>query len=284
MPELPVKPDLAVHYEDDDFADPWRPHEAVVLLHGFAESSAVWFAWVPHLARRYRVLRPDLRGFGRSSVPAQPERYPFSTRGFAHDTVAWLDALEVPRVHLVGARLGAAVAMQVAADHPHRVGSLSLISGLTRGADVRGLQTGHEVAALDSFAERIRRDGLAAWFARSGRARLGSDAPDAQVEFWNQLMARSDEEVCIAMMRVAARLDISHVLSRIEAPTLVLASEGSRVQGLQATRDWQRRIPGSELIVVPGDSPHLAATAPDVSAQAVLSFVAMCGQAPASPV
>lgn len=137
---------------------------------------------------------------------------------------------------------------------------------------MRGLDTGGEVVALESFAERIRKDGLGAWFERSGRARLGMAASEAQLAYWNRLMARSDPEVCIAMMRAAAQLDITDSLGRIQVPTLVIASQDSRVQGIAATRAWQSLIPGSELVVVAGDSPHLAATAPDRCARRVLAF------------
>jgi 3-oxoadipate enol-lactonase len=273
MPTHRIKPDLLTHYEDDDFADPWESHETFVLLHGFAESSVAWYAWVPQLARRYRVVRPDLRGFGRSTVPDDPAEFPWSVGGFADDVVALLDALALDRVHLVGARVGAPVAMQLAADHPRRVRSLSLVSGLARGEDVRGLRAGGEVVALSSFSDQIRREGLETWFARSGRARLGRGAAEGQVDFWSRLMARSDPEVCIAMMKVAPRLDVVEALARIQAPTLVLASSGSQVQPLEATRAWQTRIAGSELRVLSGDSPHLAATHPDACAQHVLEFV-----------
>jgi 3-oxoadipate enol-lactonase len=273
VPDLTVEPGLTLHFEDDDFADPWCSHDTFVLLHGFAESSAAWFAWVPHLARRFRVLRPDLRGFGRSSVPEEPLEYAWSVAGFAQDIVALLDALDSTRVHLVGARVGAPIAMQIAADHPDRIASLSLISGLARGADVRGLDAAGELVALQSFAERIREDGLGAWFERSGRARLGTAASEAQLAYWNRLMAQSDPEVCIAMMRAAAQLDITEFLDRIQAPTLVMASQDSRVQGIAATRAWQSLIAGSELVVVAGDSPHLAATEPDQCALRVLAFV-----------
>jgi 3-oxoadipate enol-lactonase len=277
VPDLTLETGVTLHFEEDDFADPWRPHDTFVLLHGFAESSAAWFAWVPHLARRFRVVRPDLRGFGRSSIPEEPLDYPWSVGGFAEDLVALLDALEPTRVHLVGARLGAAIAMQIAADHPDRIASLSVISGLARGADVRGLDTGDELVALQSFADRIREDGLGAWFERSGRARLGMAASEGQLSYWNRLMARSDPEVCIAMMRAAARLDITESLGRIRAPTLVMASGDSRVQGIAATRAWQSLIPGSELVVVAGDSPHLAATEPDRCAQRVIAFAQRIG-------
>ena len=67
MPIFKVTSDLDMFYRIDDFADPWRSHETVLMLHGNAESSSAWFAWVPTLAREYRVVRPDMRGFGDST-------------------------------------------------------------------------------------------------------------------------------------------------------------------------------------------------------------------------
>lgn len=54
-------------YIVDDFTDPWRPAQTVLLVHGLAESTEAWRAWVPHFSGQYRVVRVDLRGFGRST-------------------------------------------------------------------------------------------------------------------------------------------------------------------------------------------------------------------------
>ena len=67
MPTFRPTPDLVMHYEVDDFTDPWRQPETILLLHGNAESGLAWYGWVPALARHYRVVRPDMRGFGQST-------------------------------------------------------------------------------------------------------------------------------------------------------------------------------------------------------------------------
>jgi pimeloyl-ACP methyl ester carboxylesterase len=274
--EVRLDEGLGLHLDEDDFADPWSPHEAVLLIHGFAESGRIWFAWVPHLARRFRVLRPDLRGFGRSTSPGAGATYPFSAAGFAEDLERLLDALEVPRVHLVGARLGGPIGVHLAARRPELVQTLSIVSGLARGGDVRAMSMESDGAqvALADFGASIRRRGLSEWFAETGRARLGSDASAEQVAWWNDLMAGSDEEVCIGLMAAAAKLDVYDVLPLVKAPTLVLAAQASALQSVETTRDWQSRIPDSELQLVPGDSPHLAATRPDYCAERVLDFIA----------
>jgi 3-oxoadipate enol-lactonase len=61
----PGKPDI--HYELDDFTDPWKEAPYIVLQHGFGRSSRFWYPWIPYLTRYYKMLRPDLRGLGRSS-------------------------------------------------------------------------------------------------------------------------------------------------------------------------------------------------------------------------
>lgn len=67
MPAARITPDLEMHYEVDDYTDPWTQPETVLLLHGNAESAAMWFGWVPTLARHFRVVRTDMRGFARST-------------------------------------------------------------------------------------------------------------------------------------------------------------------------------------------------------------------------
>ena len=65
MPKLEAK-DCTLFYQLDDFTDPWTSADTVLFVHGFTENSEAWRAWVPHFARRYRVVRIDQRGFGQS--------------------------------------------------------------------------------------------------------------------------------------------------------------------------------------------------------------------------
>jgi len=100
---------------------------AVVLLHGFPDSSHVWRHQVPTLVGAgLRVIAPDLRGFGESDKPAEVEAY--GLRHSLSDVVALLDELGVERAHVVGHDWGAGLAWSIAAFAPDRVERLVAMS------------------------------------------------------------------------------------------------------------------------------------------------------------
>jgi len=94
-------------YQLDDFTDPWRASPVIMFVHGFAESSEVWRGWVPYFARQFRVVRIDLRGFGRST-PMQ-ENFKWTLDVLVADLVAFIRHLDCGPVHLVGAKSGGAM-------------------------------------------------------------------------------------------------------------------------------------------------------------------------------
>ena len=71
MATLRMNQDVELHYYDDDFTEPWRSAPTMLLQHGFSRSGKFWYSWVPLLAHEFRILRPDMRGMGRSAIPAR---------------------------------------------------------------------------------------------------------------------------------------------------------------------------------------------------------------------
>src|SRR5690606_16948185 len=108
-----------------------RYHEAgegepLLLLHGLGGSHLDWEYQIPFFATRYRVLAPDLRGFGDS--PRGRGR--MSVRGHALDIAAFLDAMGIERCHLIGHSMGGAIAQQLALDQPQRVERLVIANSV----------------------------------------------------------------------------------------------------------------------------------------------------------
>jgi pimeloyl-ACP methyl ester carboxylesterase len=69
MPTLQIDQGLELYYEDDNFTDPWRAAPVMLLQHGFSRNGRFWCNWVPVLGGEFRILRPDMRGMGRSTIP-----------------------------------------------------------------------------------------------------------------------------------------------------------------------------------------------------------------------
>ena len=101
MATFETSPGVHLHYLVDDFTAPWTEPATILLLHGNAESTQAWYAWVPLLARRFRVVRPDMRGYG-ASTP-MPRAFKWSLDVIIDDYVRLMDSLGVQHVHLVGA-------------------------------------------------------------------------------------------------------------------------------------------------------------------------------------
>lgn len=100
----------------------------LVLLHGYPQTSAMWHAVAPRLAEDYRVICPDLRGYGRSWKPANtPDHSSYSKRSTGNDVFELMDHLGHD-AFLIGAHdRGARVAHRMAADRPERVRALAIL-------------------------------------------------------------------------------------------------------------------------------------------------------------
>src|SRR5271169_6956373 len=265
MPTLLRSPDVQLHYLVDDFTDPWRGSETILLLHGNAESGMAWYGWVPSLSRRYRVVRPDMRGFG-ASTP-MPRDFSWTLDIVIDDFVRLMDSLGIERFHLVGAKIGGTIARAFAARRPERVITLTVVGTpppMREGAAERAPE----------LAEEFERHGVEHWARRTMAGRLGSAFPAEGVEWWIKFMGRTAVSTQIGFMKTIACADIRADLAKIRCPTLVITTEGSGLASVAETRAWQQQIANSSLVVLPGNSYHVAATHAEPSAAATLDFLA----------
>lgn len=261
MHSVEVREGIEIAFEDEYFGPPWsEPLGTVMLIHGVAESSRAWVQWVPILSPHLRVLRPDLPGFGFSPVPLS---YDWTPDQYSADLVGLLDALEIAKVHLVAAKYGGTIAMQLASAYPSRVSTLSVFSSPVSPPSLG-------IGAV----ERIQRHGVRAWAAASERGRLGSTAPEAQIRWWtDELMGEADDAAVLGCQRAVARWNIKDNLGRIESSTVIVTAEKSPLQTLDVVRDYQTTIPNSALKVLPGDSFHPAAIMVDKCASIALEHI-----------
>jgi pimeloyl-ACP methyl ester carboxylesterase len=104
--------------------------DPVILIHGSGPgvtSYANWRLVLPALAENFRVLAPDMVGFGFSERPANIQ---YGVQTWADQVVGLMDTLELPRAHMVGNSFGGAIALRIATQHPDRVGKLVLMGSM----------------------------------------------------------------------------------------------------------------------------------------------------------
>src|SRR5262249_27546519 len=99
MPAIPLAEGLSLYCAVDDFLWPWEATPPVLMMHGFAGNATFWNRWVPTIAERRRIYRPDLLGCGASEVPLRG--YHYTTAEIEAAILTMLDALSLPQVHWV---------------------------------------------------------------------------------------------------------------------------------------------------------------------------------------
>ena len=118
-------------YDIVDHRAPWQAERLPILFHhGIGASAGIWVGWLPALVDAYRIVTFDMRGYGRSVVPA-PD-FKWSIDLLIDDLFAVADAAGLARFHLVGESIGGTVALAAALARPQRVASS------TRAARRRG--------------------------------------------------------------------------------------------------------------------------------------------------
>ena len=239
-------------YREDWFGEPWRKPETAVLIHGNAESSIVWYGWIPRTAQEFRVVRPDLPGLGRSRISAGFE---WSLPSLAAFVARVLDKAGADTAHIIGAKAGGAIAMQFAADYPARTRTLSVV---------------HVPAAVTS--DRVGASGAS--FAPQ-RARLGSAASKEMVAYWENMFATAPKIAKKGVDTALSKFDLARdgVLQRIKAPTLVMTADRSTLQSVETVRQYQMVIPNSRLVILKSDAFHIAAANADECVTNVLAFI-----------
>jgi pimeloyl-ACP methyl ester carboxylesterase len=214
---------------------------AVLLLHGFPQTSHCWRRIVP-LLDDYRTIAPDQRGYSPGARPLDVESY--RVPELAADALALLDELGVERAHVVGHDWGGAVAWQLGARHPSRVETLTVLSTPHPRAFIEALRTDDEQRQKSLYMREFARTGydleLLADDAAALRDIFGS-LPSVDVDA--VITAARQPGALAAWLRwyAAQRLEDVGDTPAVTVPTLFVWSDGDLALGRAAalgTQDW----------------------------------------------
>jgi pimeloyl-ACP methyl ester carboxylesterase len=255
---------LEIAYVLDDYTDPWRPADTVILVHAAMGSSVRFYAWVPHLAGDFRVARIEMRGHGATQIPGPGQQ--LTVERLAQDVVELADHIGARQFHVAGSSAGSTVAGKTAIDYPDRV--LSFGAFACTGGIKHGLQD------QNSWVKRIGEKGLAAFLRDTiaDRVDMKSVAPGF-VDWFVAESARTPVAALERFVPMMRNFDFVSDLHRIRCPTLAVAPGGDPIHALEHYRALPQRIPDCEFVLYDGLPHNITDAAPDRCAQDYRRFL-----------
>jgi 3-oxoadipate enol-lactonase len=225
------------HYSDTGTGLP------VVLMHGFANDRTLWRLQAP-LASRYRIIAPDLRGFG-SAPPTDGQ--PVSMDAYGDDIVKLLDQLGIERAVIGGISLGGYVTMSIALRHPGRV--LATVMANTRAIGDNPTQR----ANRDAMAADVAKRGAIAVVDAFGEKPLRPDCPPAiKAEIRSMNLRQPAAGLISATLGMRDRPDRTAALGSLRVPTLVIHGTADVFIPPADGEAIQRAVDESTFVNIPG--------------------------------
>lgn len=236
---------------------------ALVLLHPFPFGSDLWADVTGPLARRFRVLAVDARGFGESELGGSP----YSIAELADDLAALLEGLGIPRAAVLGMSMGGYTALAFAAKHAARLSALILAD--TRAAADSPETRGKREEALAT----IRARGPAAYLDGSLGRLVSPDAPAALHAFVRWRAETRADSLAAGVAALRDRPDRTAELLAIACPTLVVCGAQDLISPPVEMRGVSAAIRRARYVELPGAG-HLAhLEAPEAFTAAVSQFL-----------
>lgn len=230
----------SIYFEAIDRVAPWRAERGTILFHhGIGACPEIWSGWEAALADRYRLVVFDMRGYGRSQIPA-PD-FAWSLDLLVRDAFAVADAAGLTRFHLVGESIGGTIGLAAALARPERIATLTVSNGGHLGTSIQ---------KVDAWRRQLDDGGIKAWSDLFMRDRFhdGALAP----EQWAWYAARQEEwprDSILNALRVLIGTDLRPRLSNIHCPTLILHPDGSPFIPVAAAAELHRLLPDAQLYV-----------------------------------
>ncbi len=236
----------------------------IVLSNSLGTALEMWDPQVAALADRFRVVRYDSRGHGRSPVPPGPYR----VADLGRDLLGLLDELGVARAHLCGLSLGGLTSLWAAAHAPERVASLTVLSAPARFA---------KAAAERERAALVRQQGTTAIadavVARWVTPAFATAHPDVVAQL-RAMIAATPAEGYAGCCEAVAEADLRPALARITAPALCIAAADDPALPVAAVEALAAGLPDARFATVANAAHLVNVERPDEVTRLILDHVA----------
>ena len=248
-----------------------RGAPTLILLHGFGASLHTWEKWATSLSDTYRVIRFDLPGFGLTGVDPTGD---YSDARAVQVLAALMDALSAPRATLIGNSLGGKIAWMFAAEHPHRVEKLVLISPDGFASPGFEYDKKPEMPAVVRLLPYVLPPAMVRMNLAPAYADKAALTDELVARYRDLMLAPGVRRAMIARMEQVRLEHPEPLLRRIEAPTLLVWGERDAMIPFANAADYLRALRHGSVVSFP-DLGHVPQEeAPERSLIPVQAFLA----------
>jgi 3-oxoadipate enol-lactonase len=238
----------------------------LVLLHAFPLCSDMWRPQLEQSPPGWRLLAPDLRGFGPAATAAA-----VTLGDMAEDIVGWLDSLRIDRPAIGGLSLGGYVTFTLFRMAPERFTAL-VLANTKATADTPEAREGR-----DRMSALVRADGPSAVAEQMIPKLLGETSRRAHhrlaVTLRSLIEVNSADGLDVAIQAMKARPDSTDLLPRVGLPALVIAGEEDTLIPMSESETMHRLLPRSQFVSLPRAGHLSSLEAPDDFSEALGNFL-----------
>lgn len=217
---------------------------AVVLIHGYPFNRSLWTEQIEALTSRFRVVTPDLRGFGESDSSEGP----VTMNRMAQDVAELMDQLGIEQAVICGLSMGGYVAMAFVKQFPSRVKALLLADTRAQADTEEGKQTRQQQA------EKALSEGMAgiadAMLPKLLTPDTVSKRPEVVKRVRDMMLRTKPQGAASALLGMAERDDQSEFISTIRVPTMIVVGREDAITPLADSEKMQSKIAPSRLVVI----------------------------------
>jgi 3-oxoadipate enol-lactonase len=266
---IQAKDGTPLNYAVDDHTDPWERRPVLILLHGNGRNAQFWYQWVPYLSRDFRIVRPDMRGLGKS-IFADGSAVDLSVESLIEDLLEIISALGVDKVHFCGESMGGILGLLLAAQHPSLIKTLTLVS---TPVFIEEEMKERYALGYTSRIEAMEKLGIRKWVSETTKiTRLPADQNPGLYEWYVDEFSKGDPDLQIRMSGIVNQANVTDILKDVKVPVLGLYPGEGQITSKSQERLLQNSLSDFSMRKLPTNYHMVQLLFPAVCCEQLMDF------------
>jgi 3-oxoadipate enol-lactonase len=269
MPIIQANDGTPLNFEVDDHTDPWERRPVLILLHGNGRNAQFWYQWVPYLSRDFRIVRPDMRGLGKS-IFADGSAVDLSVESLIEDLLEIIRALGVDKVHFCGESMGGILELLLAAQHPSLIKTLTLVS---TPVFIEEEMKERYALGYASRIEAMEKLGIRKWVSETTKiTRLPADQNPGLYEWYVDEFSKGDPDLQVRMAGIVNQANVTDILKDVKVPVLGLYPGEGQITSKSQERLLQNSLSDFSMQKLPTNYHMVQLLFPAVCCEQLMDF------------